>query len=62
MNKYTNMRLISTEVEVELNPQNIKLYESLGYKSSDIKKVIPKIDNELSLENQIKEALKLLGK
>ena len=36
--------------------------ESLGYKSNDIKNVIGKIDNSLSIENQIKEALKLLMK
>ena len=40
----------------------MEVLESLGYKNSDIKKIIPKINNELSLENQIKEALKLLGK
>ena len=40
----------------------IEVLESLGYKSNDIKKIIDKVDNNLSLENQIKEALKLLGK
>ena len=40
----------------------IEVLESLGYKSNDIKKIINKVDNDLSLENQIKEALKLLGK
>lgn len=40
----------------------IEVLESLGYKNVDIKKIISKIDNNLSLENQIKEALKLLGK
>ena len=40
----------------------IEVLESLGYKSNDIKKIITKIDNSLSIENQIKEALKLLGK
>ena len=34
--------------------------EALGYKSSDIKNVTNKIDNSLSIELQIKEALKLL--
>ena len=34
----------------------------LGYKQTDIKKVISKVDNSLSLEQQIKEALKLLLK
>lgn len=34
----------------------------LGYKQNDIKKIIPKVDSEQSLENQIKEALKLMLK
>jgi Holliday junction DNA helicase RuvA len=34
----------------------------LGYKQADIKKVISKVDTEQSLENQIKEALRLLVK
>lgn len=34
----------------------------LGYKQADIKKVISKVDSSLSLEMQIKEALKLLLK
>ena len=40
----------------------IEVLESLGYKTNDVKKIITKIDNSLSIENQIKEALKLLGK
>ena len=36
--------------------------KSLGYKMSDIKRILPQINSELSLENQIKEALKLLLK
>lgn len=40
----------------------IEVLSSLGYKSNDIKRIIDKVDNNLSLENQIKEALKLLGK
>ncbi len=35
---------------------------ALGYKQSDINKVIPKINNDLSIEDKIKEALKLLLK
>jgi Holliday junction DNA helicase RuvA len=34
----------------------------LGYKQNDIKKVMPKVDSKLSLEIQIKEALKLMLK
>ena len=40
----------------------IEVLESLGYKSVDIKKIINKIDDNISLEDKIKEALKLLGK
>ncbi len=36
--------------------------KSLGYKPNDIKKVLPQIDASLSLEKQVKEALKLLLK
>ena len=35
---------------------------SLGYKQADINKVIKKIDTSISIDNQIKEALKLLLK
>lgn len=40
----------------------IEALESLGYKTSDIKKVLPKVDASLKVEDQIKEALKLLLK
>ena len=36
--------------------------KSLGYKQNDIKNIMPSIDSSLSLEKQIKEALKLLLK
>lgn len=36
--------------------------ESLGYKKIDIKKILPQIDTNLTVENQVKEALKLLRK
>ena len=35
---------------------------ALGYKQAEIKKIVSKVDNNLSLEEQIKEALKLLLK
>lgn len=35
---------------------------SLGYKSADIKKILPKIHDKLPVEQQIKEALKLMLK
>lgn len=40
----------------------VSVLESLGYKSVDIKKVLPQINQSLSIENQVKEALKLLLK
>ena len=40
----------------------ISVLENLGYKSVEIKKVINQIDKSLSIEEQIKEALKLFMK
>ncbi len=40
----------------------VEVLEGLGYKNGDIKKVLPHIHKELSIEEQIKEALKLLLK
>ena len=44
------------------NKELIGALQSLGYKSIDINKIISKVDVSISLENQIKEALKLLMK
>lgn len=40
----------------------ISVLESLGYKTADIKKILPNVDTSLSIENQVKDALKLLLK
>ena len=40
----------------------VEALSALGYKSSDINKVLPKISKDLSIEDKIKEALKLLLK
>ena len=40
----------------------VSVLEGLGYKTSDIKKVLPNIDNSLKIEDQVKEALKLMLK
>ena len=40
----------------------ISVLENLGYKTAEIKKVIPSIDASKSLEDQVKDALKLLLK
>ena len=44
------------------NTELIEALKALGYKTNDINKILPKIDNSRSLETQIKEALKLLLK
>lgn len=40
----------------------VNVLESLGYKKADFKKILPQIDATQSVENQVKEALKLLLK
>ena len=47
---------------VNVNNELVEVLTSLGYKSQDIKKVIPNINSTLSIEDQVKEALKLLLK
>ena len=45
-----------------INDELVLALESLGYKNADIKGILPKVDGTLSIEQQIKEALKLLLK
>ena len=40
----------------------VEALTSLGYKLPDVKKILPKLNQEQKLEEQIKEALKLLLK
>ena len=40
----------------------IEVLEGLGYKSKEFKHILAQIDNSLSIEDQVKEALKLLLK
>ena len=49
------------EIIVESNDDVVLALSALGYKSSDIAKVLPKLTSE-SVEDKIKEALKLLLK
>lgn len=44
------------------NDELIEALTALGYKTIDIKKILPSIDKSQKIENQIKEALKLLLK
>ena len=55
-------KLVLSENNDSNNDELILALESLGYKSTDIKNVVAKVDRELNIEAQIKEALKLLLK
>ncbi len=52
------------EIEGEVNDDStadlFEVLEGLGYKTSEINKVIKNVDSSLSVEMQVKEALKLL--
>lgn len=55
-------KLVSKEeVSVE-NDELVSVLVSLGYKNADIKRILPNIDKSGNIENQVKEALKLLLK
>lgn len=54
--------VIEGEVDSNSSEELVLALEALGYKSADIKSVISKVDNSVSIELQIKEALKLLLK
>lgn len=51
------------DIYVDNNAEElIEVLENLGYKTSEIKKIIPNVDKSKTIENQVKEALKLLLK
>ena len=54
-------KLISKEQVIKTNDELIEALKALGYKTVDINKILPNI-KETTIENQIKEALKLLLK
>ena len=53
-------KLAPTQTDNNESSELVEVLSSLGYKSPDIKKVIPKVDKDKKLEDQIKEALKLM--
>lgn len=53
---------VSDEVMKDTSEDLIDTLSALGYKVTEIKKVLGKISKDLSLEDQVKEALKLLLK
>lgn len=56
-------KLVETSNDNVVNSEElIDALQALGYKNSDINKVIKNVDKTASIENQIKEALKLMLK
>lgn len=51
-----------SNVDLDTNDELIEALKGLGYKINDIVRIIPKVSSELSIENRIKEALKLMLK
>ena len=54
-------KLVETETNIKTNEELVEALEALGYKKADIKKVLPNVKSN-KIEDQIKEALKLLLK
>lgn len=56
-------KLVTNSTKEESNDNElVEALTALGYKNVDIKRVLPRIDNNLKIEDKIKEALKLLLK
>lgn len=53
---------ILNENETNNTEELVEVLKGLGYKEKEFKAILPKIDSSLSIENQIKEALKQLLK
>ncbi len=53
-------KLSTTQTVTNESDELIEALVSLGYKNADIKKILPKVNPSETIENQIKEALKLL--
>ena len=55
-------KLVKTDSAVNKDDELVEALLALGYKNADIKKILPKIDNSLSIEDKIKESLKIMLK
>ena len=53
-------KLTKSNNPIDTNDELVEVLTSLGYKPADIKKILPKIDNSKKIEDQIKDALKLM--
>ncbi len=56
-----NMQISADFVESSTD-ELMEVLKGLGYKDKEVKAIIPKVDNSLTIEDQVKEALKLLLK
>ncbi len=54
--------IVNENDKIDSNEELVEALEALGYKKQDVKKIIPNVNKEEKIENQIKEALKLLLK
>lgn len=54
--------IVNDTGKLEASEELYEALEALGYKKQDIKKIVPNVDLNLKIEEQIKEALKLLLK
>lgn len=52
--------VVTGEVKEQEKDELLEALKGLGYKDKDIKEVIPKVNKELKVEEQIKESLRLL--
>lgn len=55
-------KISGVKVEKNDNDELIEVLESLGYKMVDIKRILPNVNKDNKIEDQIKEALKLMLK
>ena len=55
-------KLVENKLDIPVNNDLIEALKALGYKASDISKVVKKVEVSKSLEEQIKESLMLLLK
>ena len=54
--------IVNENDKIDSNEELVEALEALGYKKQDIRKIIPNVNKDEKIENQIKEALKLLLK
>ena len=55
-------KLVNNATTIEDNSELTEALKSLGYKATDINKVLPNVDKSKNIGDQIKEALRLMLK